>query len=47
MDTIFEKLINILFYPVTSRSFFLVLPCMMCFVSALWQLFGRIMRGRF
>lgn len=47
MDTIIESLINIVFYPVTSRTSFLVLPCMMCFVSALWALLGRMIRGRF
>lgn len=47
MDTVIEKLINIIFYPVSSRTFFLVLPCMMCFVTALWSLIGRMVKGRF
>ena len=47
MDTILKSLITIVFYPVTSRTFFLVLPSMMCFVMALWSLIGRMVRGRF
>lgn len=47
MDTILNSLINIVFYPVTARTFFLELPCMMCFVMALWSLIGRMVRGKF
>lgn len=47
MDTILNSLRNIVFYPVTSRTFILELPVMMCFVMALWSLIGRMMRRRF
>lgn len=47
MDTILNSLITIVFYPVTSRSFFLELPVMMCFIMALWSLIGRMVNGRF
>ena len=47
MDITFKSLIDILFYPVTSRTFFLELPAMMCFVMALWSLIGRMVKGRF
>ena len=46
MEKIISSLINILFYPVTSRSFFLELPAMMCFVMAIWSLIGRMVKGR-
>ena len=45
MDTILQSLVNIVFYPVTSRTFFLELPVMMCFVMSLWSLFGRLLKG--
>lgn len=47
MDTIINSLINIVFYPVTAQTFFLVLPVMMCFVMALWQLIGLVIRGKY
>ena len=47
MENIIRSLINILFYPVTSRTFFLELPAMMCFVMAIWSLIGRMVRGRY
>jgi len=47
MDTILHSMLNIVFYPVTSRTFFLELPAMMCFVMALWSLIGRMVKGRF
>lgn len=47
MDTILNSLIYIVFYPVTSRTYFLEHPCMMCFVMALWSLIGRMLKGRF
>lgn len=45
MDTIFQSLINIVFYPVTSRTFFLELPAMMCFIMGIWSLIGRLLKG--
>lgn len=45
MDTILKSLINIVFYPVTSRTFFLVLPAMMCFVMGIWSFIGYWLRG--
>lgn len=47
MDTILNSLINIVFYPVTSRTFFLELPAMMCFVMGIWSLIGRLLKGEF
>lgn len=47
MDTIIDSLINILFYPVTSQTYFVVLPCAVCFILALLNLIARMMRGRF
>lgn len=47
MDTILNSLINIVFYPVTSRTFFLELPAMMCFVMGIWSLIGRLLQGEF
>ena len=47
MENIIRSLINILFYPVTSRSFFFFFLAMMCFVMAIWSLIGRMVRGRF
>lgn len=47
MDTIFISLINIVFYPITSHTFFLELPVMMCFVMGIWSLIGRMLKGRF
>ena len=45
MDSIFESLINIVFYPVTSRTFFMELPAMMCFVMGLWSLIRSWLGG--
>ena len=45
MDTILQSLINIFFYPVTSRSFFLELPAMMCFIMGIWSLIGCLLKG--
>lgn len=47
MDTILSSLVNIVFYPVTSRTFFLELPAMMCFVMGIWSLIGRLLKGEF
>ena len=47
MDTIFQSLINIVFYPVTSRTFFLELPAMMCFIMGIWSLIGHLLKGEF
>lgn len=46
MDTIINSLINIVFYPVTSRTFFIELPAMMCFVMGIWSLIGSWLRGK-
>ena len=32
-------------YPVTSRSFFMELPAMMCFVMGIWSLIGSLLKG--
>ena len=45
MDTILKSLVNIVFYPVTSHSFFLELPAMMCFIMGIWSLIGRMLKG--
>ena len=45
MDTILKSLVNIVFYPVTSRSFFLELPAMMCFIMGIWSFIGRMLKG--
>lgn len=47
MDTILNSLVNIVFYPVTARTFFLELPCMMCFVMGIWSLIWCLMKGRY
>ena len=47
MDIIISHLINILFYPVTSRTYFVILPCGVCFILALFALIRRIMEGKF
>ena len=47
MDTILQSLVNIVFYPVTSRSFFLELPVMMCFIMGIWTLIGSLLRRKF
>lgn len=47
MDTIIDSLINILFYPVTSRTYFVILPCAVCFILALFALIRRLMGGKF
>lgn len=47
METILASLINITLYPFTSRTYFVILPCMLCFVSALFSLVYRMIRGRY
>lgn len=45
MDTIISTLLSIFFYPV--NSYFVILPCMLCFASAVFSLIGLLMKGKF
>lgn len=45
MDSIISTLLSIFFYPV--NSYFVILPCMLCFVSACFALVWKIIKGKF
>lgn len=47
MDDILTSLFTITLYPFTSNTDFMVIPCMLAFVTGSMMLIGRLIRGRF
>ena len=47
MDEILISLFTITLYPFTSNTDFVVIPCMMSFVTGSMMLIGRMIRGRY
>lgn len=47
MGNILSNLISITLYPFTSGTYFVVVPCILCSVTATFGLIRRLMKGDF
>lgn len=47
MDNILTALFHITLYPFTSGTYFVIIPCILCSVTAGFGLIRRLMKGDF